>query len=281
MYWERFKKKPLKKAEGGIKSQSKRGTFGTSWWSKRWIEALEGFHDGARLARGRTYARKGQVLSIDISPGIVRSRVQGTRSKPYKVEIEVEPLSMEAWKQVIEVLSKQAIYAAKLMAGEMPQDIEELFQNSTYSLFPNDHRQLITDCSCPDWSNPCKHVAAVYYLLGEEFDRDPFLIFRLRGIERETFIKLLEEQSKEEIEDHQEDETLETLPIPNQPQEFWKIEANEDFFIGNITIPETPASLVKSLGKFPFWSGELPLQEKLDSIYQEASLHAQKLLIED
>ena len=83
------------------------------------------------------------------------------------------------------MLSQQVIFTAKLLAGEMPQDIEQAFTDAGLSLFPAQSKDLDTECSCPDWSNPCKHIAAVYYLLGEEFDRNPFLIFKLRGMERE------------------------------------------------------------------------------------------------
>src|SRR5438128_9744848 len=83
------------------------------------------------------------------------------------------------------------MYAAKLTSGEMPNDIETVFRSASLSLFPEKRKDLKTDCSCPDWSNPCKHVAAVYYLLGEEFDRDPFLIFKMRGLARDELVGLL------------------------------------------------------------------------------------------
>ncbi|MFQ5730271.1 MAG: SWIM zinc finger family protein, partial [Waddliaceae bacterium] len=194
--WYRYRKSTPKEVKGGIKAQSKRGEFAQKWWAKRWISALETFNDSARLRRGRSYARKGQVLSIDIRKGVVEASVQGSRKKPYRVVIETSMLSEEAWRQVIELLTTQAVYAAKLMAGEMPTDIETIFDKSNISLLPSHHEELQTDCSCPDWSNPCKHVAAVFYLLGEEFDRDPFLIFTLRGMDRETFIDLLEKGSE-------------------------------------------------------------------------------------
>src|SRR5262249_52716413 len=163
-----------------IKTQSKRGAFGESWWAKRWIAVLESFDIGARLGRGRSYARRGQVLSVDINEGRVKAKVQGSRPKPYDITIDVRVLGRADWDKVIRELAGLALFAAKLLAGEMPQDIEKLFQDAGLSLFPEKLRDLTTKCSCPDLSNPCKHIAAVYYLLGEEFDRDPFLIFKLR-----------------------------------------------------------------------------------------------------
>ncbi|MBE0618507.1 MAG: SWIM zinc finger family protein, partial [Proteobacteria bacterium] len=178
-------------AAGGIVAASQRGGFGKSWWAKRWIAVLEGFRIGARLGRGRSYARSGQVLDIDVEKGRVTAWVQGSRAKPYGVTIQVKPLTRAAWEKVGAVLCRQALFAAKLLAGEMPQDIETAFAEARVSLFPERAGDLATDCSCPDWSNPCKHIAAVYYLLGEEFDRDPFLIFRLRGLERAELTALV------------------------------------------------------------------------------------------
>src|SRR5574341_2073368 len=194
--WGYYKPKPRIKAKGGIKSQSKRGSFGESWWAKRWIATLESFNIGARLGRGRSYARSGQVLSIDISKGEVKAKVQGSSPKPYSITIKVKTLSDADWKKLAEALSTQAIFAAKLLAGEMPQEIEQVFTGAKLSLFPEKLRDLETNCSCPDWSNPCKHIAAVYYLLGEEFDRDPFLIFKLRGSTRQALMALVGSQPR-------------------------------------------------------------------------------------
>jgi uncharacterized Zn finger protein len=137
--------------------------------------------DSGRLSRGRSYARKGQVLEINIKPGQVTARVQGSRRTPYKVAIELQPLTDRQWAMVFKALADQAIYAAQLLNGEMPDEIEEVFEAVRVPLFPEARGDLRSDCSCPDWANPCKHIAAVYYLLGERFDADPFLLFELRG----------------------------------------------------------------------------------------------------
>ena len=125
-----------RKATGGIKAASQRGGFGESWWARRWIEVLESFDIGGRLQRGRSYARKGQVLSINVTKGMVEAPVQGSRSQPYRVNITVRPLLLSEWKRLAAQLSKQVIYAAKLLAGEMPQEIEKAFSEAGLSLFP-------------------------------------------------------------------------------------------------------------------------------------------------
>jgi len=182
---------PAARRQGRHQGTVKRGAFGQSWWAKRWIAVLESFDIGARLGRGRSYARNGQVLSIDVAKGKVTAKVQGSRPQPYAVTIQVKQLTTGQWDELVRALSGQALFTAKLLAGEMPQDIEQVFGEAGLSLFPEKLRDLQTSCSCPDDSNPCKHIAAVYYLLGEEFDRDPFLLFRLRGLDREELMERL------------------------------------------------------------------------------------------
>src|SRR5437773_7009021 len=177
-YWDYYEPAQPRRVKDGIKAKSERGGIGETWWSKRWVGVLESFSLGTRLTRGRSYARQGQVISIDVEPGIVKAKVQGTQPRPYNVKIRLEPLTDGDWDKVTEAMASQAIFAAKLLAGEMPQNIEEAFASVDISLFPTALSELHTDCSCPDWANPCKHIAAVYYLLAERFGGEPLLIFR-------------------------------------------------------------------------------------------------------
>ncbi len=156
---------------------------GTTWWGRRWIGALEAMSSryANRLARGRGYARAGRVHDLVIRSGTVRARVTGSRRAPYAVTLRVAALPRAAWATATGEMAKRAAFSAALLAGEMPTDIDEAFHPAGASLFPAARRELVTRCSCPDVANPCKHVAAVLYVLGEAFDRDPFLIFELRG----------------------------------------------------------------------------------------------------
>jgi hypothetical protein len=121
-------------ATGGIKAQSKQGGFAKNWWAKRWIAVLEGFHLGARLTRGRSYARRGQVLDIQVEHGIITAKVQGSRPRPYAVEIKIKPLSKAEQASLGKALAEQALFTAKLLGGEMPQDIEQAFAGAGLSL---------------------------------------------------------------------------------------------------------------------------------------------------
>lgn len=274
-YYSYFPKSQARQAKGGIKAQSKRGAFGTSWWAKRWIEVLESFNIGARLGRGRSYARKGQVLSINIEKGSITAKVQGSRSRPYQVRIKVKTLTKNNWAKLGKSLTKQAIFAAKLLAGQMPDNIEEAFKNTGLSLFPNKRGDLKTDCSCPDWSNPCKHIAAVYYLIGEEFNRDPFLIFKLRGMERKDLISLVGGDSKKThitaATKIQEDHPAQTEPLASDPEQFWGKTGKYNSDFGEVRIPPVSAALPKQLHSFPFWRGKENFLPAMEEIYQTAS----------
>ena len=141
-----------------------------------------------RLARGRNYARRGQVIGFEISCGYVTAQVQGSRPKPYRVQIQVTPLTTAQWRKVEQALAAQALFRARLLAGEMPPEIEEVFAGCGTPLFPRSARDLDMSCSCPDWGVPCKHLAAVCYVLAEAFDLDPFGILAWRGRGREDLL---------------------------------------------------------------------------------------------
>ncbi|MGH3516582.1 MAG: SWIM zinc finger family protein [Haloechinothrix sp.] len=174
--------------EGGLTVRSKRGAIAQNWWSERFIEVLENIGMGNRLQRGRTYARKGQVISLDVDAGSVTARVQGSRARPYRVRIGINAFGKTEWAKLEQTLADNAWYLAKLLAGEMPDDIEDVFAGLGLSLFPASANELSLDCSCPDSEVPCKHLAAAFYLLAESFDDDPFRILAWRGREREDLL---------------------------------------------------------------------------------------------
>ena len=270
-YYDYEYSRPIE-VRGGIRAASRRGDFGSNWWAKRWMQTLEQFNIGARLSRGRSYARRGQVLSIDIRNGAVAAQVQGSRKRPYDVEISVKTIGPADWERLREALAEQPVIAASLLAGRMPESVEDTFEAVGLSMFPERGDDLDTDCSCPDWSNPCKHIAAVYLLLGEEFDRDPFLIFRMRGMDREELLGEEFRQSAQTIEGP----PLDPEPLPEDPEEYWAnpLPALSDADLGTATTPAMHAALPKQLGRFPFWQGEQDLTAILAEIYATASEQA-------
>ncbi len=266
--------KPIK-VEGGIKAKSKRGAIGDTWWSKRWVKVLESFGWSNRLERGRRYARGGQVLDFMLSPGKVTARVQGSMAKPYRVIIEIKPLTDKEWNNVLEEMSGKAIFAAKLLAGEMPQNIEEAFDAASISLFPESSKDIKTDCSCPDSANPCKHIAAVYYILAEEFDRDPFMLFKLRGRTKDDItaslrkMRTADNDSVSQLEVHPSGEDKKEVTVDN----FWAGEELESFSV-NISPPDVSAAIIKRLGTPEFWDSKDDFNKTMSRFYEDISRRA-------
>lgn len=174
--------------DGGIRAQSRRGEIGRQWWSARFIRGLDSLAVGGRLARGRRYARAGQVMELSVDAGAVVALVQGSRPRPYRVRIGVPAFGKADWAKVETALAGDAWFTAKLLNGDMPTDIEAVFDAAGLRLFPDGAADLAMDCSCPDREVPCKHVAAALYLLAERFDDDPFAVLLLRGRSREDLL---------------------------------------------------------------------------------------------
>lgn len=240
----------------------RKSEFASTWWAQRWLKVLERFGWSARLNRGRSYARQGNVIDMQIQPGLVRAKVQGSRKQPYRVEIGLKPLSKQEWDKVFAQLRKKAIYAARLLSGEMPRDIEEIFAAAEVPLFPKSPEDLVMNCTCPDWASPCKHVAAVYYTLGAEFDRDPFLLFQLRGKSREQVMAALRGQRPERLPTARAPK-VSSEPLEEHLSDFWQAgEELEDIAI-RVTPPPVPQAILKRLGPIPLhdlpeeWHGDL------------------------
>jgi uncharacterized Zn finger protein len=212
--------------EGGVLARSKRGAIGEQWWSRRFIDVLESWGMSGRLARGRNYARRGQVIGFKLSTGYVTAQVQGSRPKPYVVRIQVLPLTARQWDRVEQALAARAVFRAKLLAGEMPAEIEQIFTDCGTPLFPRSSGDLEMTCSCPDWEVPCKHLAAVCYVLAESFDEDPFAVLAWRGRGREELLASLRRVAAAEPAPADDDAPRPLIEVADRPlaqclDDFW------------------------------------------------------------
>ena len=277
-----FKPTKPKEAKDGIKARSQRGSFTKSWWAEQWIAALERLVDSGRLSRGRKYARKGQVLSIEETKDGIAARVQGSRRTPYKITIQVAPLTEAQWDKVIDALSEQALFTAQLLAGEMPQEIEQAFSAAGVSLFPAKRGDLMTDCSCPDYANPCKHVAATHYILGERLDEDPFLLFRLRGRTQEQILQALRQRRAGQMEmlDEEPAEPETTIPLEDCLEHFWELGAQLENISVSIRPPAVEMPLLKRLGEAVFIP-EPGIESLLRAAYQTIGREAICIAFQD
>ncbi len=254
-----------RKVEGGLKARSARGDIGATWWSRRFIDVLESFSLGSRLTRGRNYARQGQVLSLDIRPGTVAAAVQGSRAKPYTVTVALAPLSELVWAKVEVALAEAAIHSARLLAGEMPRELEEVFAAAGAPLFPQALREMSLHCSCPDWSVPCKHLAATFYLLAEAFDTDPFQILLWRGRTREALLARLRSLRATEPTPSTEDGA--TAPADGPPERAPVIGAA--VALGDLADPPTDTRR--------FWYAPVPLPARPPTLDAEPDLLLRQL----
>lgn len=183
------KKYPIRipRYAAGIRAQESRSGSGRNWWAKRWQDVIEGMGLGARLGRGKNYAISGQVLSMEMSGNRIYSRVLGTREEPYDITIDFIAAEGEAKKRIISKIKSEPMTLARILADDLPTEVEMFFRDESLHLFPGGRLSpgkydMTTDCSCPDYANPCKHVSAVLIILGEEIARRPSTLLALRGI---------------------------------------------------------------------------------------------------
>ncbi len=260
--------KPTIRTEEGIKAKSKRGDFVKNWWATRWLQAMEQVMDRGRLSRGRTYARKGQVLSLQEVKGKIIGRVQGSSRTPYKYAIELRHLNEDQWRAVLEALGQRPVFVAQLLAGEMPQEIEEAFSAVNLSLFPARH-DIFQDCSCPDWAPVCKHLAAVHYILAERFDEDPFLLFRLRGKSEDEILNTLGTSNLDD--DSQTPQYAPASPLHESLQNFWQAGPELDQLQLHVRPPEAPYPVLDRLGSPAFLpEARRHLTQAYDAVSEEA-----------
>lgn len=249
-----------------------------SGWGKRWVDAVEQLSTvwTKQMPRGKDYAAKGHVNKLDVRSGKITARVQGSRSKPYITTLELQPHKEEAWTRLTEALVEQAGWVAQLLNGTMPEDIETHFENENLALFPTRNSELIAVCNCPEKARPCKHIAAVHYAFAEALEGDPFLLFKLRGLDRQELIEGIRrawfpdatsDQESSKISGRQNDE-------PIMPLSADRFNRSSDE-IPEITIHLRPQKdqqeLLSQLGVPQSWSLPIPPSEILNSVVEQAS----------
>lgn len=257
------------------------------WWSQRWLELLDSYRFKKRLERARNYSRQGNVLSIEFKGAKVLAKVQGSEVEPYTVSLSLDAFSDEEWGYVIETMSKKAVFPAKLLAGEMPQNIEEVFTSNGLSLFPFTLGDVHSKCSCPDKANPCKHIGAVYYQLGDRFSEDPFVLFQLRGRTKEQIITDLRQLRGEKLEGNTTVTPEEQQPISHTQysvklDSFWQYHEPLESSLVVIT-PSMSETVLDVLGPIPLsktedevksvTSGDV-VTNYLQTLYKEVSQKA-------
>lgn len=279
--WNREPKRPPR--AHGIKI----ARTGTTWWGARWIEALEklGANYASRLARGKTYARTGRTHDFVVGPGGATAQVTGSGDAPCVVRIALAELDDETWKGAIAAMAAEARFAAELLAGEMPRSIDRAFRAAGASLFPGKEADLETSCSCPDWANPCKHVAATHYVLGDAIDRDPFLLFELRGRSRSEVLEALarlrsaSNAKTKRNGTHADPPTTSLRKVKPEAWDAWRAPPPDLAF--SMTPPATSGALFRQLGRPASWRASRTPAELLGETVRVASERARTIALGD
>jgi uncharacterized Zn finger protein len=267
--------------------------FSRSWWGEKFIDALEQFTDSGRLGRGRSYARGGKVEHFDIKNGVVLAQVRGSvnpyfgvyKAPLYITTIEFQAISAEKWAAVIARIASKASLISRLLLNEIPDTIEETFAEVGIHLLPHSRQDFQSNCSCPDYSNPCKHIAGVHYLVAAELDRDPFLLFELRGLSRDDLLKELAKSplgqalsAELQLQDRPPEGVAAYYTQPTvQPAS--PLPSLRDFWQGTKRLPQTMEPLpdavisgipIKTQGDFPaFWTRDNSFIEAMETLYEQ------------
>ena len=197
-WWTWGDSRPLP-VENGLATTKQRGPMAATWWSQRFVSVLESYGLGGRMQRGRRYARTGQVMTLDVGNGVMGAKVQGSRSTPYNVNVALPEPTNAQWAQIDAAIGAKVGFAAQLLAGELPPELEEVFATAGVDLFPRSWGQVRAACSCPDWGNPCKHIAAVLYVFADRLDADPWLALAWRGRTRDQVMGRLRDTLGERV----------------------------------------------------------------------------------
>jgi uncharacterized Zn finger protein len=246
------------------------------WWAERWWAVLETIGVAKRLERGKRYARAERVLALGVEPGLVTAEVQGSRYEPYRVELGIRVFTDDEWERAVEILASQALFSAKLLSGEMPENIEEAFSEVGLSLFPASAREIAMQCSCPDAVVPCKHIAALHYVLAEKLEDDPFLLFRWRGRARERILRELRQQRAAEAAGRTPERSS-NLNLEARLEDFWNL--GEGFESVSIAVgpPAVSASHLRRLGLPPCWKEHPEIRGSLERLYAKVTERAMAL----
>jgi uncharacterized Zn finger protein len=267
--------------------------FSRTWWGRRFIAALEQFTDPARLGRGRSYASGGRILDYTIANGTVTAKVRGSinpyfgvyKEPIYRTSITIKPISSSDWTKVIRQIASRADLITKLLMNEMPDTIEDAFSVLDLHLLPHSQRDFVTKCSCPDYANPCKHIAGVYYLLASSLDYDPFVMFELRGLSRDDLHAELAHSPLGQVlssalasEDDVQIEPVRSYYTEPTKAAVTAVSSHKEFWTGAKRLPALPATssqasvpalLIKKQGDYPpFWPKDTSFISVMEELYE-------------
>ena len=246
------------------------------------MEKMERLAEPKRFAEGEQYARRGRVPAIRFDGRTIAAKVQGPDEPPYTVRISFDPFSREQWDGLLAEVRDRGALASSMASGDLPLEIQTAFSKVKLRFMPERYVDLHLECACPDWLKPCKHLVAVWLKFARDFDRDPFLLFELRGLKRHELLAILRNRppaavrESEETDAAEEEEfpeiavPMELAALPADPEAFWSAPALP------AAPPESPGRLLLDddvFERLENWPGvESQFHQIYDSVYELASL---------
>lgn len=272
-----------------------------TWWGRSFIASLESFIDAGRLQRGRVYRSDKRILAFTINDSQINATVRGninpyfnvTREPKYEVALKFNRISAEKWQVIIGKLCENPGWLSKLMLNELPGNIENAFDRTHF--LPKSYDDIDAQCSCPDYANPCKHIAGVYYRLANILDSDPMLLFQLRGLAPEALHNALKKTPLGQVfSEHIS--ALDQIEIRYQTFKFSECKTSKTaknasleqyWTMGDWSLPprdeeahEINALSIKKQGDYPiFWSKQNSFIGAMEDIYSTVKKKNKKSLL--
>ncbi|MGH9625729.1 MAG: hypothetical protein ACRD6B_18155 [Bryobacteraceae bacterium] len=251
-------------------------TWARNWWGAAWVEKMERLAEPKRFADGEQYVRSGRLQALRFDGHIIAARVEAPDEPPYNVRIFFDPFSRGQWESLLAQVRDRAALASSMVSGNLPLEMQTAFSKAKLRFMPERYADLHLECACPDWLKPCKHQIAVWLKFAREFDRQPFLLFELRGLKRPEFLTLLQSRQSAAVAEPEEEAFPEiTIPpkpeaLPADPAAFW-------------SAPELPAVSAEAPGRLLLddsvfdrlkdWPGvESQFHQIYDEVYELATL---------
>ena len=269
----------------GQRLSSREGPVARTPLAERWFKAVEARVPPEHMTAGIEYARAGQIVSLQVFPGVIEAIVQGTAPRPYAVRIAVEPFSDVQWQKIIEAMAVEAIHHAKLLAGEIPATIDQTLAALDLVLLP-EANGVQTHCACPTGSanaGACKHVAAAGALFADQLSASPLLIFGLLGLPADRLVERLRQQraihthgvAAAHGEAHIPGSHVAALPLEAMLDDFWHGTGDLESILWQAPASAVPHALLRRLGPSPL-RGRFPMAGLLASIYDAVAAEARR-----
>lgn len=239
------------------------------------MEKMERLAEPSRFAEGAKYARTGFLPAIRFDGRTVAARVQVPHEPPYIVRISFDPFSHEQWECLLAEVRDRNALASAISSGDLPLELQTAFAKAKLRFMPERYVDLHLECACPDWLKPCKHLVAVWLKFARDFDRDPFLLFELRGLKRDDLVAILRNPRSAAVPEPEEEfpeieVPMELAALPADPEAFWSAPALP------AALPESPGRLLLDddvFERLENWPGvESQFHQIYDSVYELASL---------